>query len=85
VTVTGWDLEGATKLLRIMSAALGYTILETGKMVLLIVHQSMFSPTLDHNLLSTMQMKLHDVVVNETQKIQCFKPTKPSHTISVRR
>jgi hypothetical protein len=33
VTVTGWDPEGATKLLHIMSAALGYTIPETGKRV----------------------------------------------------
>jgi hypothetical protein len=38
VTVTGWDPEGVTKLLRIVSAALDYTIPETGKTVLLIVH-----------------------------------------------
>jgi hypothetical protein len=84
VTVTGWDPEGATKSLRIVSAALGYTIPDTGKTVLLIVHESIFSPTLNHNLLSTMQMILHDVVVNETPKFQCFKPTGLSHSISVR-
>jgi hypothetical protein len=84
VTVTGWDLEGETKSLRIVSAALGYTIPETGKTVLLIVHQSIFSPTLNHNLLSTMQMRLHDVVVNETPTFQCFKPTNLSHSISAR-
>jgi hypothetical protein len=64
VKVTGWEPEGQTKSLRIVSAALGYTTPETGKTVLLIVHQSIFSPTLNHNLLSTMQMILHDVVVN---------------------
>jgi hypothetical protein len=53
------------------------------KTVLLIAHQSIFSPTLNHNLLSTMQMRLHDVVVNETPKFQCLKPTNLSHSISV--
>jgi hypothetical protein len=63
-TVTGWDPEGAISSLRIVSAALGYTIPETGKMVLLIVHQIIISPSLNNNLLSTMQIILHDVVVN---------------------
>jgi hypothetical protein len=31
-----------------------------------------------------MQMRLHYVVVNETPKFQCFKPTDLSHSISVR-
>jgi hypothetical protein len=52
--------------------------------VLLIAHQSIFSPSLNHNLLSTMKMRLHDVIVNETPKFQSFKPTKLSHSISVR-
>jgi hypothetical protein len=80
---TCWDPGGAIKSLWIVSAALGYTIPETWKTVLLIVHQIIFSPTLNHNLLSTMQMRLHDVVVNETPKFQCLKPTELSHSISV--
>jgi hypothetical protein len=79
VTVTGWEPEGETKSLRIVSAALGYTIPETGKTVLLIVHKSIFSPNLNHNLLSTMQMRLHEVVVNETPKFQFLKPINLSH------
>jgi hypothetical protein len=31
-----------------------------------------------------MQMRLHDGVVNEMPKFQCFKPTEILHTISVR-
>jgi hypothetical protein len=84
VMVTGWDTEGETKSLRIVPAALGYTIPETGKNVLLISHQRIFSPTLNHNLISTMQMRLHDVVVNEIPTFQCFRPTNLSHSISVR-
>jgi hypothetical protein len=52
--------------------------------VILIVHQRILSPTLSHNLLSTMQMRLHDVVANETQKFQCVKTTNLSHSISMR-
>jgi hypothetical protein len=81
VTVNGWDPEGETTSLRIVSAALCYNIPETGKIVLLIAHHSIFSPTLDHNLLSTIQMRLHGVLVNETPKFQCLKPTNPSHSI----
>jgi hypothetical protein len=83
-TVTGWYPEGETQSLIIVSAAMGYTIPKSGKTVLLIVHQSIFSPSLNHNLLSTMQMRLHDVIVDETPKFQSLNPTKLSQYISVR-
>jgi hypothetical protein len=84
VTVAGWDPEGETQSLVIVSAAMGYTIPEFGKTVLLIAHQSIFSPSFSHNLLSTMHMGLHDVIVNETPNFQSLNPTKHSHSISVR-
>jgi hypothetical protein len=68
----------------IVSVAMGYTIPQSGQTVLLIVHQIIFSPSLNHNLLSTMQMRLHYVIVNETPKFQYLNPTKLSHSISVR-
>jgi hypothetical protein len=34
--------------------------------------------------MSTMQMILHDVVVNETLKFRCLEPTNLSHTFNVR-
>jgi hypothetical protein len=83
-TVAGWDPEGETQSLSIVPAAMHYTIPESGQTVLLIAHQSIFSPSLSHNLLSTMQMRLHDLIVNETQKFQSLNPTKLSHSISVR-
>jgi hypothetical protein len=84
VTVAGWDPEGETQSLSIVSAAMGNTIPESGKTVLLIAHQSIFSPSLSHNLLSTMQMILHDVIVNETPKFQSLNPTKLSHSMCER-
>jgi hypothetical protein len=84
VTVTGWDPAGETQSLSIVSAAMGYIIPESGQTVILIAHQSIFSPYLNHNLLSTMRMRLHDVIVSETPKFQYLNPTKISHSISVR-
>jgi hypothetical protein len=83
-TVAGWDPEAETQSLMAVSAAICYTIPETGKTVLLIARQSIFSPSLSHNLLSTMQMILHDEIVNETPKFQSLNPTRRSHSISVR-
>jgi hypothetical protein len=40
VTVAGWDPEGETQSLKIVSEAMGYKITENGKTVLLIAHQS---------------------------------------------
>jgi hypothetical protein len=62
---------------------MGYTIPQSGQTVLLIAHQSIFSPSLNHNLISTMKMRLYDVIVNETPKFQSLNPTKLSHSISV--
>jgi hypothetical protein len=84
VTVTGWEPEVETQSLIIFSAAMGYTFPQSGQTMLLVVHQSIFSPSLNHNMLSTMQIRLHDVIVNETPKFQSLNPTKLSHSISVR-
>jgi hypothetical protein len=84
ITFDGWDPAGETQPLSIVSAAMVYIIPESGQTVLLIAHQSIFSPSLSHNLLNTMQMRLHDVIVNETPKFQSLNPTKLSHSSSVR-
>jgi hypothetical protein len=84
VTFTGWDPEGETQFLRIVSEALCYTMPQSGNTVLLIVHQSILIPDLNHNLLSTMQMRLHDVIVNETPKFQSLNPINLSHSISMK-
>jgi hypothetical protein len=83
-TVTGWDPEGETHSLQSISAALGYTMPQSGKAVILIVHQSILSSTFNHNFLSTMQMRLHEVIVNDTPKFQSLNPTNLSQSISMR-
>jgi hypothetical protein len=84
VTVNGYDPAGETMLLRIVSVVLGYVIPYTWRTVLLIIHQGIYLQNLEHNLFSTMQMRLHGFIVNETPKFRCLEPTNISHTISVR-
>jgi hypothetical protein len=50
----------------------------------LIVHHSILSPTLNHNLLIIMQLILYDVIVNERTKFQYFNLRNISHSISMR-
>jgi hypothetical protein len=84
VTASGYDPEVETKSLNMVSSALGYTIPEVGRTVLLSVHQGIFIPQLEHNLLITMQMKLHDIVVNDKLKFQCVELINLSHTVTMR-
>jgi hypothetical protein len=56
VAVAGWDPEGETQSLSIVSTSMGYKIIESGQTVLLVAYQSIFSPSFSHTQLSTMQM-----------------------------
>jgi hypothetical protein len=84
VTVSGYDTDDEKSLLKTVSEVLGYVIPGMGKIVILIVHLGIYLPQLQHNFLSTMKMRLHDVVVNKTPKFQCLEPTDLSHNISMR-
>jgi hypothetical protein len=82
VTVSGYDHIGETKSLGTVSAALGYVIPEIGKNVLLIIHQAISLPTLDHNLLSTMQWDCMTWLCTRPQSSKVQNPP-PSHAPSV--
>jgi hypothetical protein len=84
VPVSDYDPVGAVTPLRTESAALTYTIPESGRTIRLIVHQAIHAPSLPHHLLRTMQMRYNDIVVNETPKFQCEVPNVLLHTVTVR-
>jgi hypothetical protein len=84
VTVSGYDPDGEKISMVVVPAVLGCVIPETGNNVILIVNQGIYPPRLEHNVLSTIQMRLHDVVVKETPKCRYLEATDISHTISVR-
>jgi hypothetical protein len=85
VNVSGYDPKGPVAMaLKTVSAGMAYDVPGSGRVVIIIVHQAINLPHLPHNLLNPMQMRLNDVVVNETPKFQCANPTNLSHTITVK-
>jgi hypothetical protein len=65
VNVSGYDPKGPIAMaLKTMSAVMAYDVPGSGRVVILIVHQSINLPHLPHNLLNPIQMRLNDVVVN---------------------
>jgi hypothetical protein len=84
VNVSGYDPKGPVAMdLEKVSAGMAYDVPGSGRFVILIVHQAINLPHFPHNLLNPIQMRLNDVVVNETPKFQCDNPTNLSHTITV--
>jgi hypothetical protein len=80
INVTGYDPNGPVKRnLRTVSAALVYDDALTGKSVILVVHQAIYIPDLNHNLLSTMQLRLNDVTVNDVPRFLTDKPANAAN------
>ena len=48
-----------------VSAALLYTRTDIGEDVILMIHQAIYVPTMEHNLLCPMQLRINDVNVND--------------------
>ena len=47
---------------------LAYDNSHTGETFIVVVHQAIYVPHMQHNLLSCMQLRLNDVIVNEVPK-----------------
>jgi hypothetical protein len=85
VNVRGYDPKGPVAMaLKTVSAGMANDVPGSGRVVIIIVHQAINLPYLPHNLLNPMQMRLNDVVVNETPTFQCSNPTNIYHTITVK-
>ena len=83
VSVRGFDPNGPTSSsLRTVSVALACDYPSSGQTYILVVHQAIYLPTIQHNLLATMQLRLNDVIVNDVPKFLTDKPNKFTHTIS---
>jgi hypothetical protein len=85
VNVSGYDPKGPVAVaLKTVSAGMAYDVPGSGRVVIIIVHQAIKLPYLPHNVLNPVQMRLNNVVVNETPKFQCANPTNIWHTITVK-
>jgi hypothetical protein len=72
-----------THSLHTISGALAYDCPNTDATFVLIVHQAIHNPKLEHNLLSSFQMWLNDVIVNKIPKFMTETPTEKDHAIVV--
>ena len=66
-----------------VSAAMAYNLPDTGETVILLVHQAMHIPHLPHNLISPMQLRLNDILVNNKPKFLTENLTAEDHAIIV--
>ena len=64
-----------------MSGALAYDNPSDGNTIILVIHQALKINTLDNNLLCPMQLRLNDVIVNETPRFLCRNVTDHSHSL----
>ena len=81
INVTGYNPNGpVNSIICTVFAALAYDDVLTGESVILVVHQAIYIPDLSHNLLSTMQLRLNDVTVNNVPRFLTDKPTQLIHT-----
>ena len=69
--------------MKVVSAAIAYDDPTNGEVKILVIHQAIYIPTLDHNLLSPMQMRLNEVVVNDCPSFLDPKPHDLSHSIKI--
>jgi hypothetical protein len=84
INVSGYDPTGpVAQDLKTVSAAIAYDDAVSGETVILVIHQAIHIPDLAHNLLSTMQVRLNDVTVNETPRFLTDKITDYTHSLVI--
>jgi hypothetical protein len=81
VQVQGYDPKGKPFTAKTVTAAVAYQDMQTGDIIILIIHQALWIPHLEHNLLSPMQMWMNDVSVNCTPKFLTDNPDEETHSI----
>jgi len=72
-----------SKTYQAVSGALAFDHPMTGRTYLLVFHQAISMPQLDHHLLCPMQCRVNDVIVNDVPKFLTLNPTDNMHAIVV--
>ena len=84
VDVTGYDPTlGVKRSLRTVSAALAYDDPGDGHTVILVIHQAIHVPTMQHNLITPMQLRMNDVQVREIPRFLTDHSDEDSHSIVI--
>ena len=68
--------------MKTVSGALAYDSPTSGKTVIIVIHQAIYVPTMDCNLICPMQVSMNDVKLDDKPKFLTEDPTNESHAIS---
>ena len=84
VNIVGYDKSKGTFAinLKTVSGALAYDNPTSGKTVIIVIHQAIYVPTMDYNLICQMQVRMNDVKLDDKPKFLTEDPTNESHAIS---
>ena len=83
VTVYGYD-GGKGRTLQMVDAALGYIDPLTGDRWMLLIHQALLVPGLQHPLLCSNQLRANDIRVNDEPKHMVPNPTEYHNAIAIK-
>ena len=67
----------------VVTAACAYDNPTTGETNIIIIHQAILIPQIEHTLLSTIQARYNDVIINECPKHLQPNPMDDDHSISL--
>ena len=82
VNVSGCDpSKESVKNLEIVNASITVDDVDTVKSHVMIINQAVHVPTMEHNLLCPMQMRMHSSIINCTPKFLLNNPQDDDHCI----
>ena len=81
VEVGAYDKQLGTRSYRTVSAVLAYDCPRTGNTFMLVIHQAIEIPHLDHHLLCPMQCRVHGITINDLPKFLCQDPSLKDHAV----
>lgn len=83
IKVVGWNPEAESQTLRTVSAAVLYAHPVTGQRYILVFHQVIHHPDLEHHLVCPMQLRMHGIEINETPKYLAKNPTAETFAMKI--
>ena len=66
---------------RTVTAVVAYVRPDNGQLVMVVIHQAIHCPHLEHHLLSPFQLRCNGIIVNETQKLFVNDPSQVDHVL----
>ena len=83
--MSGYDLtQVSDNKLEIVNAAITVDDVDTGESHVVLINQAVHVPTMEHNLLCPMRMRMHGAIVNDTPNFLLCTPTNNDHCVLLR-